>query len=87
MILGGTLPYNIFYLNTILTPDQPQYKRVYFEERGYGYIGPTFGSDAALQLAQYSITTDQSIWPFSDEIVDDGLFIPYGLEIKNFPKS
>ena len=87
MIFGGTLPYNIFYLNIILTPDQPQYKRIYFEERGYGYIGPSFGSDAILQLAQYSITTDRSIWPFTDEIVDNGLFIPYGLEIKIFPKS
>jgi hypothetical protein len=64
--MGGNIVYSIFYLNTILTPDQPEYKRYYFEEREYGYIGPSFGSSVVLQLAEYNVTTDQSIWPYAD---------------------
>ena len=84
---GGALPVSIFYLNTILTPDNPEYKRAYFEDRGYTYIGPSFGSDVVIEMAEYSISTDQSILPFTDEIIDSGLFIPSGLAVKSYPKS
>ena len=63
---GGALNYNIFYLNTILTPDNPTYKRFYFEERGSGYIGQSYGNDVILQVAEYKITTDQSVLPYTD---------------------
>ena len=57
-IYGGAITFNVFYLNTILNPDQPNYKRYYFEEREYGYIGPTFGSDVTMELSEYSVSTD-----------------------------
>ena len=81
------MPFSIFYLNTIVTPDNPQYKRAYFEDRGYAYVGQSFGSDIMIEIAEYSINTDQSIWPFTDDLVDNGLFIPSTPSIRNFPIS
>jgi hypothetical protein len=64
--MGGNIVYSIFYLNPILTPDQSEYKRYYSEEREYGYIGSSFGSSVILQLAEYNVTNNQSIWPYAD---------------------
>ena len=64
--IGGVIPIDIIYINTIITPDQPTYKTAYLEDRGYGYIGPTLACDVLLQLSYYRITTDQSIWPFPE---------------------
>ena len=40
-----------------------------------------------IEVAEYSINTDQSIWPFTDELIDNGLFIPSTPSIRNFPIS
>ncbi len=68
--------FNFYYLNTIINPEYASYKQYYFEERDYGFIGPTLGCDISLQLADYTVTTDESIWPFADESVDNGIFFP-----------
>ena len=33
MGMGGTVPLSVFYLNTIITPDNPVYKISYFEDK------------------------------------------------------
>jgi hypothetical protein len=55
---AGSIPISVFYLNTILTPDNPLYKRAYFEDREYAYIGQSFGSDIIIEMAEYTINTD-----------------------------
>ena len=86
-MLGGYLTLNFNYLNTFLNPDQQIYKQQYFQGSQYVYIGPTLGSDITVQIADYEIITDQSIWPFTDNVVDNGLFIPKGTNLKYFPRN
>ena len=85
--MGGATVFNLFYLNTIITPDQASYKQHYFEERQYGFIGPTLGCDVKLQIADYTVSTDQSIWPFADEVVDNGLYFPKEMSRKYYPRA
>lgn len=73
--LGGYVTLNFNFLNTILNLDQPSYKQKYFDGK-YAYFGPTLGTHITFQIADYEITTDESIWPFTNNIVDNGLFIP-----------
>jgi hypothetical protein len=40
-----------------------------------------------IEMADYIINTDQSIWPFTDDVKDAGLFVPSGISVKSFPKS
>lgn len=81
---GGAIPFTIYYLNTILTPDNPLYKHAYFEDKGYAYIGQTFGSEIMIEVAEYSINSDRSIWPFTDEVIDNGLLFQLSHQLETF---
>ena len=35
-----------------------------------------FGSRLSLAASDYVVTTDTSIWPFDDNIIEKGLFFP-----------
>ena len=85
--MGGYATLNFYYLNTFLNPDQPNYKQQYFEGNSYAFFGPTLGSDISLEIADFEIITDESIWPFTNNVIDDGLFIPKGADLKYFPKN
>ena len=71
---GGSIPFQLYYVNTIMNPDQTDYKTQYVEEKYTGYIG--LGLDIKLEASDYQISTDTSIWPFTDEVHDNGLFYP-----------
>ncbi len=43
--MQGFVSLNFYFLNTILNPDQPDYKQIYFDDTSYAYFGPTLGSD------------------------------------------
>lgn len=68
--MAGSTSFGFYYINTIINPDQPSYKQFYVEDTQYAYFGPTMGLEATLQLSDYSVTSDNSIWPFPD-IVED----------------
>ena len=74
------------YLNTILNPQQSAYKQRYVEDRAYSYFGPTLGSVITLQAADYVVTTDESIWPFTDEVIDKGIFFPKEMDLQYFQR-
>ena len=44
------------------------------------------GCDLSLEPTDYLVITDQSIWPFADEITEKGLFYPEEAKVTSFPR-
>lgn len=64
--------FTFYYVNTILNPDQPHYKSYYLEDTAYVTFGSQIGVESYLYVSDYDISTDFSIWPFSNIIQDKG---------------
>ena len=64
-------------MNSIINADQPQYKSYYLEDRNFISFSSTLGSNLAMYLTEIQISSDNSIWPFTDISKDSAFYIPF----------
>jgi hypothetical protein len=57
---------DFYFVNTLINPGQNEYVSQYLEDMNYYVFSLTFGVNANIYISSYSITTDQSLWPFKD---------------------
>ena len=62
----------IFYINTIINPNQPKFLSYYIEDMAYFSFSRKIGAEIYLSFSTYHIETDNSIWPFEDRKIDEG---------------
>jgi hypothetical protein len=59
----------------MINPDQTAYKSHYMEDRSYIVFGKQLGAELDLYLSEIDITSDNSIWPFSENTEEKSYFI------------
>jgi hypothetical protein len=69
---NGYFYFTLYFINTIINPDQPEYKTYYLEDNAYVTFGAELGSESYLYFSDYNIESDYSIWPFTSKQEDDG---------------
>jgi hypothetical protein len=64
--------FTFYFINTVINPDNPVYKSYYLEDEVYVIFGKELGTETRLYFSDFTINTDYSIWPFSDDVTDIG---------------
>lgn len=82
---GGSTLFAYYYINKIINPDQPEYKQLFIEDTEFAYFGPSMGVEAFVELSDYTIDTDTSIWPFEDVVNDKGFYSQNKMSAYYFP--
>lgn len=82
---GGSTLFSFIYIDTIINPDQPNAKQLFIEDSEFAYFGPSMGVDAYLELSDYKIHTDTSIWPFEEVKYDEGLYSEQKMSAHYYP--
>lgn len=58
--------FTFYFLNPLINPAEKEYKSYYLEEKSYVIFGEETGSEAYVSFADYTVNTDESIWPYTD---------------------
>lgn len=61
---------NLLILNTVISPQQEDATNYVLENEIFVTFSNTSGSRCDLKLGRYELTTDNSIWPISDETTE-----------------
>ncbi len=77
-----TFFYTIYFINPLLNSDSQEYLSYYLEDSNYVIFSATGGEECQLWMEDFTITTDESILPFSEENVETG-----GIVTKNCIKN
>ena len=59
----------------MVNPDSVDYIDYYLEDKNYALFGPQIACDVLFEVSDYTIETDNSIWPFESFQYDKGFFI------------
>ncbi len=65
------------YINPVINPNEPDYMSYYLEGNDYVIFSATQGSEAWFFFSDYQITTDNSIFPFSQNSEETGVLVEY----------
>ena len=55
---------NIFFTNPVINPSMKDYIDYYLDQQGLTIFGKNLGSQSHIYFADYTITSDNSYWPF-----------------------
>lgn len=69
---GDWFYFTFYFVNTVINPDQTDYKTHYLEDEDYVIFGKHMGVESFVYFTDYAISTDYSIFPFGDVVVDKG---------------
>lgn len=69
------LYFDFYFTNPQINPDKKDYKQYYLEDMTYAIFGSDLGSETFLYFTDYTVSTDYSIWPFSNIVEDKGLLV------------
>lgn len=58
--------FTVYFSNTQINPDKKNYKQYYIEDSSYAIFGRNIGSESFLYFKDYTVSTDYSIWPFTN---------------------
>lgn len=61
---------NLLILNTVISPQQEDATNYVLENEIFVTFSNTSGSRCDLKLGRFELTTDNSIWPMSDEATE-----------------
>lgn len=79
------LKVSFLFLNTVISPQQEDPTKKVLENQIFITFSNTSGSRCDLKVGRYEITTDNSIWPVSDEEVEEGHYLvshdTYGINL------
>ena len=67
------LTYN--YINPVINPNSVQFMDYYLEGNDYIIFSDKIGAEAWVYFSDYSIVTDNSIWPYSDNLYKKGCIV------------
>lgn len=68
---NGPISFNYYFINTVINSDDAQYLSYYLEDRNYFQFTRSLGTTANVFISSYTISTDQSLWPwqsFQDDV-------------------
>ncbi len=55
--------FQLYFINTLVNPDQDQYKHQYLQDRNYVPFNVRFGVNTNIFVDEYLIQTDESLTP------------------------
>jgi hypothetical protein len=58
---------------------------LFVEDTEFAYFGPSMGVEAFVELSDYIIDTDTSIWPFEDVVNGRGFYSQNKMSAHYFP--
>ncbi len=63
------------YINPVINPNQQKFISHYMENNDYILFSKDSGSEYWLRFSDYTINSDNSIWPFTTNSVKQGLIV------------
>ena len=66
----------LIYINPLINPGSTDYLDYYIEDTNFISFGQTVGTQLFCYAEDYSIQTDESLLPFTQNKVDQGIIIP-----------
>ena len=63
------------YINPVINPNQPNFISHYVDGNDYILFSKDTGSQLWLRFSDYTINSDNSIWPFTTNSIKQGLII------------
>lgn len=66
---------DLLLLNTVISPQQEDATKLVLENEIFLTFSNTSGSRGEIKMGRYSITTDNSIWPNTDDTTEEGYYI------------
>ncbi len=66
--LFNIMHFSVYYVNSLVTPDAKQPISYYLEDKDYVYFGKKLGGSNEIFVSDYSVTTDHSIFPYTDKV-------------------
>jgi hypothetical protein len=67
--------FTLYYSNPVINSDRKDYKSYYLEDENYVIFGDSMGSLTYVYFTDYTINTDNSIWPFENWVTDQGALV------------
>ena len=58
-----------------MNPDSVDFIDYYLEDKNYVLFGPQIASETFLYITDFTINSDNSIWPYESETTDHGFFV------------
>lgn len=58
--------FSVYYINSVVAPDQKEPIQYYLEDKDYVYFGKNLGAANYIFISDYKVTTDYSIFPYQD---------------------
>ena len=66
--------FTFYFINTVVNPDSTDFVDYYLEDKNYVLFGTQIASETYLYVTDFTIDTDNSIWPYENFIKDKGFF-------------
>lgn len=66
--------FTFYFINSVVNPDSTDYIDYYLEDKNYVLFGPQIASETFLYITDFTIDTDNSIWPYESFEKDEGFF-------------
>ena len=63
------------YINPVINPNQPNFISHYVDGNDYILFSKETGSEYWLRFSDYTINSDESIWPFTTNSIKQGLIV------------
>jgi hypothetical protein len=76
MAIMGQFALSFVYANPIINPGNSDYLSYYLEDRNYIRFTPKLGTQSTGFVQDYSIVTDVSLMPYTQNVEDAGIIIP-----------
>ena len=76
--------FNFYFVNQIINGESHSYLNYYLEDMNYFPFSTTSGVNANIYMATYTISTDESIYPFEDIQNDTGGIVTQLAQIHNY---
>ena len=61
---GDQMYFTFYFINVVINPNQANYVKYYLEDQSFIIFGSQIGTETYLYLSDYTISTDNSIWPY-----------------------
>ena len=80
----GNFIVNMNYINPVINPNQPNFISHYVDGNDYILFSKDTGSQLWLRFSDYTINSDNSIWPFKTNSVKQGLIVEEKANTQNY---
>lgn len=75
----------LYVTNPVINPSKKEFKSYYLDDSNYITYSSSLGCINRLYVSDYTVKTDNSIWPFESNVEEKGVFLEDG--VSSFPYS